>query len=318
MMRDLPTGLLLATCILTACGSDEPDPAPEPGSWSFVAPMPTARTFAGAGVVNGIVYVVGGYSPGIVLATLEAYDPGTNTWTAKASMPGPRGGVAVGVVNGILYVFGGADLTGYLGTVQAYDPATDSWSTKSSMPTPRFGAGVGVVDGIIYVVGGDTASAPPTHGTAMVEAYNPSTDSWVSKAPMSIPRIAPGIAALNGVIYAVGGDTVSSAGSGVVDRVETYDPAANRWTIRTPLDVARGGIGVAELDGTLYAVGGYADRDAVGTVEAYNPATGAWVPRAPMQAKWGFTVSATTGVLYAIGGQDTVSNAVATVQAFRP
>ena len=316
MLRAMRTGLLLLGALVTGCGSEEVEL--EPGSWSLVAPMPTARTYPGAGIVDGIVYVVGGYSPGEVLPTLEAYDPGSNTWASRASMPAPRGGIAVAVVNGVLYAMGGADFTGYLGTVEAYDPGTNSWSSRSPMPTPRFGAGVGVVDGIIYVVGGDSGNAPRTYGTATVEAYDPATDSWTTRASMSIPRLAPGVAALGGLIYAVGGDSASPAGVGVVARVETLDPAGTRWVIQAPLEVARSGIGLVDFNNDLYAVGGYTDRDAVGTVEVRDPITGHWRAKAPMQAKWGFAVCATAEVIYAIGGQDTLSNAVATVQAFRP
>jgi prepilin-type N-terminal cleavage/methylation domain-containing protein len=53
----------------------------DPGTngWSSLAPMPTARSVSGGGVVNGIFYVVGGVtnltgSPTTVVATLEAYD----------------------------------------------------------------------------------------------------------------------------------------------------------------------------------------------------------------------------------------------------
>jgi hypothetical protein len=37
--------------------------------------------------VNGILYAVGGTKPSVILNTVEAYDPLTNTWTPKAPMP---------------------------------------------------------------------------------------------------------------------------------------------------------------------------------------------------------------------------------------
>ena len=65
--------------------------------------MPTPRTEFAIGVVNGILYAVGGDSAGSVVA----YDPAANSWTTKAPMPTPRGALSVGVVNGILYAVGG-------------------------------------------------------------------------------------------------------------------------------------------------------------------------------------------------------------------
>jgi hypothetical protein len=50
--------------------------------------MLKAQRFLGAGVVNGILYAVGGAQGGGDLNTLEAYDPTTDTWTLKASGSG--------------------------------------------------------------------------------------------------------------------------------------------------------------------------------------------------------------------------------------
>ena len=87
---------------------------------TLFAAMPTARNPA-VGVVNGIVYAVGGWGASNYLATVEAYDPATNTWTTKASMPTPRFGLAVGVVNGILYAVGGY-VANSLATLEVYQP----------------------------------------------------------------------------------------------------------------------------------------------------------------------------------------------------
>jgi N-acetylneuraminic acid mutarotase len=103
-------------------------------------------------VVNGIIYVIGGYN-GAVLSTNEAYDPATNTWTTKASMPTARDALTSSVVNGIIYVIGGYN-GAYLSTNEAYDPATNTWTTKASMPTARRWLTSSVVNGIIYVIGG--------------------------------------------------------------------------------------------------------------------------------------------------------------------
>ena len=65
-----------------------------PGVWTTKAPMPTPRTGLAAGVVNGILYAVGGNDGVSFLGTVEAYDPATNTWTTKASMPTVRTGLA--------------------------------------------------------------------------------------------------------------------------------------------------------------------------------------------------------------------------------
>ena len=76
------------------------------GSWTRKSPMIQRRNQFGAGVVDGIVIVAGGYNVRGQI-TVEAYDPSTNTWTAKAPMHPKRTDLAAGVVNGILYAVGG-------------------------------------------------------------------------------------------------------------------------------------------------------------------------------------------------------------------
>ncbi len=72
--------------------------------------MPTPRAGLSVGVVNGVLYAVGGGSSGIdvfgALGVVEVYDPVANAWTTKASMPTPRANLGVGVMNSILYAVG--------------------------------------------------------------------------------------------------------------------------------------------------------------------------------------------------------------------
>jgi len=132
--------------------------------------MPTARTVLGVGVVNGILYAVGGISAAAPqgVSTVEAYDPTTDTWTTKAPMPTPRNSLTIGVMNGILYAVGGGNSSGFLGTVEAYDPSADTWTTETSMPTARAGLEAGVVNGTLYAVGGFNPTELATN-----EAFTP-------------------------------------------------------------------------------------------------------------------------------------------------
>ena len=75
---------------------------PATGRWATKSPMPTARWQPTVGVVNGVLYAVGGTNTTGLLSTVEAYDPATNTWTTKAAMPTARAGLGGGVVNGVL------------------------------------------------------------------------------------------------------------------------------------------------------------------------------------------------------------------------
>jgi N-acetylneuraminic acid mutarotase len=110
--------------------------------------MPTTRQGLAVVAVDGMVYAVGGTSDGNnALATVEAYDPSTDSWTTKASMPTARKGVAGAAIDGMLYIVGGFDANQIFATVEAYDPSTDTWTTKPEMPTARLGLGVAAIHG---------------------------------------------------------------------------------------------------------------------------------------------------------------------------
>jgi len=48
--------------------------------WTTKAPMPAPRFHLAAGIVNGVLYAVGGTSSeGKVLTTMQAYSPGSNS-----------------------------------------------------------------------------------------------------------------------------------------------------------------------------------------------------------------------------------------------
>ena len=51
------------------------------------------------------------------------------------------------------------------------------------MPTARWDPAVAVVNGILYEIGGNSTLSGPTD---VVEAYDPSSDTWSTKAPMPI------------------------------------------------------------------------------------------------------------------------------------
>lgn len=291
------------------------------GGWSTKAPMPTARGFLASGVVNGILYAVGGETCSIcVLETVEAYDPASNTWSTKALIPTPRGGLAAGVINGILYAVGGVDANGLvLSTVEAYDPTTDTWATKASMPKARWGLAAGVVNGILYAVGGSASANYPTRSTkSTVFAYDPVTDTWSEKASMPKARFGLAVAVVKGKLYAVGGNNYR----GNMNTVQAYDPATNTWATRASIPMPRTELAASVVNGRIFVVGGCNEKDcriAWSTLEAFDPETNTWTSEPSMPTARGIlTAGVVKGILYAVGGFCGYSNPCDTVEAFSP
>lgn len=100
------------------------DPATD--TWDTKAPMPTARSDLAAGIIDGRLYVVGGFPGPGTGADLEVYDPISDRWSAKAMMPTPRGDLAAAVLSNKLYAVGGTSLPGQtpLAALEEYTPST--------------------------------------------------------------------------------------------------------------------------------------------------------------------------------------------------
>ena len=272
-------------------------------SWSTMAPMPTSREGLALGVVNGILYAVGGtpddYSS--YLSVVEAYDPSTNTWSTKASMPTARADLSIGVVNGILYAVGGGDENGAKNVVEAYDPSTNTWTSKSQMPYGRALFGIGEVNGILYIVGG--GGGPSEADDRLVEVYDPSADTWATRNPIPARRTQFGTAVFNGLIYIVGGQ--GDNGQLYNNDMQAYDPVSDTWTEKATIPVACIDLVMDAIDGKLYAIGGISttNNQVLNTVTAYNPLANTWEAKVIIpNACYDSAIGDVNGRMYVLGG----------------
>ena len=251
------------------------DPATD--TWIKKASMRTPRTFFGAGVVNGKIYGIGGYgSGGGHLSSVEEYDPVADTWTTRAPMPTVRDHLSCGVVDGKIYAIGGLTKSSTVCTpaVEEYDPATDTWTRKADMPSGRGEMACSTVDGIIYIIGGCPTGGTGLAGRAVstVEAYDPATDAWTTKANMQFARCFLSTGVVNGKIYAMGG-CANPYNSSELSSVEAYDPATDTWRKLPDMQVRRKSLASAAVNGKIYAIGGVSAAGwdpALSTVEEYE------------------------------------------------
>ncbi len=250
------------------------------------------------------------------------------SWTTRASLPTARYGLGVATGNdGTVYAVGGAwgaasGVDTSLATVEAYTPTSDTWSTKPSMPGgTRSQLGVAACGGKIYALGGWHWNGTEYVLVGTVEAYDPSSNAWATKAPMPTPRVYLGVAASGGKIYAIGGlGTPTGTYYPTLTTVEAYDPVTNTWTARAPMPTARYLLAVATgSDGKIYAIGGKVGIEAINTVEAYDPKTDTWAQKASLPtARFGLGAATSGGSVYAIGGLTATDLALGTVEAYDP
>jgi glucose/arabinose dehydrogenase/N-acetylneuraminic acid mutarotase len=156
---------------------------PATGTWTAGTAMGTRRDNPGSAVFNSRLYVFGGRTRNAdgttvngTLASVEMYDPATNSWTARAAMPTGRRTMAVATLNGRAQLMGGEITSsgGAFAQNEEYDPATNSWRTLAAMLTPRHGAVAGTINGLAYVAGGG-----PSGGSS----YTTVNEAFVPPAP---------------------------------------------------------------------------------------------------------------------------------------
>jgi N-acetylneuraminic acid mutarotase len=299
------TALVVLACACVPEGTllDAPPEQPQASRWSTRAPIPQGRSAAAAGVLDGRLYVAGGYANG-GLARVDAYDALADTWSQPAPLPATRHTDApAATVGARLYVAGGS-IDGQCTTlVTAYDPTADAWTPVSSMPGDgRCWAAVAAVGDTIYVLGGTN-----TMGSLFWQnllAFDTIAGSWGLgvHATVPTPRTSMAVAVHDGRIYTMGGYTGEK-----VDVVEIYDPEADVWESAAAMPTARTSACAQVLDGRIHVVGGQLPGlgEATGVHEIFDPARGTWSEGEPLPTpRMGAACGVIDGVLFVAGGSD--------------
>jgi N-acetylneuraminic acid mutarotase len=102
--------------------------------WMTVAPMPGPKSAHSACVLDGLIYVMGGFCGGSCLDSMHRFDPVTNTWCTLAPMLIARSKLQTFVLGGSIYAIGGWNVPGQrLKSVERYDATSDTWVEVSNM-----------------------------------------------------------------------------------------------------------------------------------------------------------------------------------------
>ena len=135
------------------------DPATD--VWSSVAAPGAPRVDHTATLLtDGRVLVAGGLDPldesFTILASVEIFDPATNTWQAGAALPTPRQyQTATLLPHGEVLLIDGEDRSGFLTSAELYDPVTDRWRTLPGRTLGRLNhTATLLLDGRVLAVGG--------------------------------------------------------------------------------------------------------------------------------------------------------------------
>jgi N-acetylneuraminic acid mutarotase len=178
------------------------------------------------------------------------------------------------------------------------------WSGAAPLPKPTNSQATAAHGGKIYLFGGDNARATDfrcdvyTFGVPQqlhrdVFVYDPAANAWEPRAPMPAQICLQDAHTIGDKIYVIPKRTLDVDDHVEVDSsnaVYEYDPAADRWTRKTPRPTYRYRFATATVHGKIYVLGGQGRLDngprspvdpitiqeSKSHVEIYDPATDSW------------------------------------------
>lgn len=146
--------------------------------------------------IAGKIFIAGGYDRGVHSdrASVECYDPDSDTWTFVTELEKARSGMTLATINGYIYALGGRNRSTdhYFDLAERYNPQTHQWQPIAPLNTPRAWPSVAVYDNKIFVLGGFDGA----HRLSSVEVYDPDTDTWRFMQDMNTCRAGSGAAVL--------------------------------------------------------------------------------------------------------------------------
>ena len=176
------------------------------------------------------------------------------------------------------------------------EPAAQEWERAASMPQRRSYIAAAQLGPLLYTAGGMVGETG--RPLATFTRYDTGRDEWTTLPQLPVPTRAAAGAALDGVVYVIGGTTAE----GNTAAVWAWD--GRTWARRAPLPAPRFNASAVALDGRIYLLGGFERFEEHREVFVYDPARDAWSEAAPLpRPNHAFDAVAFRGELWALGGR---------------
>ena len=279
-------------------------------TWSTRASNPLGRAEALRAVVDGKLYVFGGFGSNGPVNRHDVYDPATNTWSPRAASPTRLTHAGVAVEGRDIYVAGGYIGTSSTGTgwsqkfgvkdVWKYNVDTDTWTAFTALPKEVAGGGLVVLGRELHWVSGNNNQRQDI-GDHFVLNLDNLAAGWQTSTPLPLGRSHLGVVTLGGKIYAVGGQFGNDELLTTQKYVHVWDPAnPSVWTRLADMPTAISHIASATfvMGGRIITAGGETGHTlATDLVYAFDPSTNTWSSMTKLPAK------RFSGVATEIGGE---------------
>jgi len=192
---------------------------PDTDAWSRKADIPEpgpGSTFGSAAELGGKIYVFGGFFAA-PLNTLFIYDIATDTWSRGRDLPSANFGIAVAVAGNRIILATGS---GFGNQTWEYDPATDTYTRLADAPITASRMHADVIGDELHAFAGGF------DGFNHV-IYNTATNAWRIGPRMPFGVTDPGVVALGGKFFVLGGRRPISPRGAIV---QIFDPQSNTWS----------------------------------------------------------------------------------------
>ncbi|XP_046922381.1 kelch domain-containing protein 7B [Lynx rufus] len=152
--------------------------------------------------------------------------------------------------------------------LHVFNPQENTWRPLTQVPeeAPLRGCGLCTMHNYLFLAGGIRGSGAKAVCSNEVFCYNPLTNIWSQVRPMQQARAQLKLVALDGLLYAIGGECLYS--------MERYDPRTDAWTSRAPLPAGTFPVAheAVACRGDIYVTGGHLFYRLL----RYSPAKDAW------------------------------------------
>ncbi|XP_053517836.1 kelch domain-containing protein 7B [Artibeus jamaicensis] len=149
-----------------------------------------------------------------------------------------------------------------------FNPQENTWRLLTQVPeeVPLRGCGLCTMYNYLFLAGGIRGSGAKAVCSNEVFCYNPLTNIWSQVRPMQQARAQLKLVALDGLLYAIGGECLYS--------MECYDPRTDTWTSRAPLPAGTFPVAheAVACRGDIYVTGGHLFYRLL----RYSPVKDAW------------------------------------------
>jgi hypothetical protein len=225
--------------------------------------------YAPAAVTAGdYIYIIGGLTgTDDIQASIERFDPRTQTSEHFADLKQERIWHSAVLVGGQIYVIGGSTATSSFNrrgetvtgmipddSVEIIDLATRTVTAGPRLRVARSQFACVHHDGRIFAIGGKTEGRTSRYAISnTVEVLDLARGKWSAATPMPTPRQPAAVLVDGGFVVVAGGFD----GSRALDTVEVYDPRRNAWSTLPPLVATRSAHSMVFMGEHLFLFGDY-------------------------------------------------------------